>query len=471
MEIRIGKPIGFSEIGNKENQEDAVWPRFDAVSENQRVVILCDGMGGHAHGEVASQTMSEALGQALADDMEGNAKLTDEAFNAAMSVAYDALDAADDDKDESKMGTTLTCVCFDAEGCLAAHIGDSRIYQVRPGKGIVYQSSDHSWVNMMVKLGEMTPQEAAHHPKRNIILRACQPHTDSRAVAEIHRLTNIKSGDYFFLCCDGILEQLSDARLLQILSMDVADSEKLALIKKECYGKTRDNFTCYLIPVKEAVGTQTTDDGLDVPADDIELVVTVDAPAPNQYADTRNSTQKKRLLAASLLLIALVAGLAFWIRSCKPDAKGNDEDRTAFVEDSTMWVNCMTADDYRRYIEKYPEGSYVKAAKKRLKEAEEKAKAKVEAEAKAKAKAEANANAKEEAEAKPKTEAKPMTEENALQNLKRSEQVNDLRTSVNSKAEEKPSDTSSATQSGAVNQTETDTVPTPKPDSLSGTGV
>ncbi len=113
----------------------------------------------------------------------------------------------------------------------------------------------------------------------------------------------------------------------------------------------------------------------------------------------------------------------------------------------------------------------MKAAKKRLKEAEEKAKAKVEAEAKAKAKAEANANAKEEAEAKPKTEAKPMTEENALQNLKRSEQVNDLRTSVNSKAEEKPSDTSSATQSGAVNQTETDTVPTPKPDSLSGTGV
>ena len=363
MDIKIRKPIGFSEIGKKENQEDAVWPRFEATGENQKVIILCDGMGGHAHGEVASQTMAQALGQALTEKTAENEAVTDDIFQAALSAGYDALDAADTDDGERKMGTTLTCVCFGPAGCLAAHIGDSRIYQIRPGKGIVYQSSDHSWVNMMVKLGEMTPQEAAHHPRRNVILRACQPHAEKRAQAEIHHLENIKGGDYFFLCCDGILEQLSDVRLFEILSMDVDDEKKLALIKEECYGKTRDNFTCYLIPVDEVTGAeQATDEGLVPPQPDkgVEFDVVLDTPndnlpvvelkpeqinkpakthKPNRAKETpslfRLPLTKEQLLLMVLSVFLFLAVFGIMLRGCKPAKRHARRPKVAFVADNT----------------------------------------------------------------------------------------------------------------------------------------
>ena len=69
MEIKIRKPIGFSHIGKKDNQEDAVWPLFENINTNARCVILCDGMGGHEHGELASQTVSSTLGKALTEAM------------------------------------------------------------------------------------------------------------------------------------------------------------------------------------------------------------------------------------------------------------------------------------------------------------------------------------------------------------------------------------------------------------------
>lgn len=260
MKITIRKPLAFSEIGRKDNQEDALYPNPATVGIDQKVFIMCDGMGGHEHGEVASQTVSAVLGQVL--DSSTNPRAD---FQIALSAAYDALDAKDTNDGGKKMGTTMTCLILDENGAMIAHIGDSRVYHISPATGLKYQTTDHSLVQDLLRGGVITEEEAKVYPHKNIITRAMQPHQEKRSKAEIYSETNIQSGDYFFLCCDGVLEQLTNERLCEILSMPIPDKDKLALIKAECDGKTKDNYTCWLIPIDTVEGVaEVTPDSEDV---------------------------------------------------------------------------------------------------------------------------------------------------------------------------------------------------------------
>ena len=250
MEIKIGLPLSFSEIGQKDNQEDFVFPSPSEVKQDDRVFILCDGMGGHSHGEIASRTVATALGQYMKWHFPSDGIMTKEVFNEGLNYAYEQLNLVDDDAPK-KMGTTLTVVCFHQDGCFCAHIGDSRIYIVRPSeRRIVYRTEDHSLVNDLVRAGELTPEEAAAYPHKNVITRAMQPNQKKPAKAEIHNIQDIQSGDYVFQCCDGVLENLDENTLIDILSTPgTSDVQKLAAIRNVCLGRTKDNFTCYLTPV------------------------------------------------------------------------------------------------------------------------------------------------------------------------------------------------------------------------------
>lgn len=252
--ITIRKPLSFTETGRKDNQEDYLYPSH-ADTEN-RVFIMCDGMGGHDNGEVASRTAAEALGAYLSSC----AKVDIPAFETGLEKAYDALDGIDTGSPK-KPGTTMTCLCLNDDSYLVAHIGDSRIYHIRPSLynadtgrgGILYQSSDHSLVNDLLKAGELTEEEARDFPQKNIITRAMQPHMERRDRADVYLFDDVESGDYFFLCCDGVLEQLSNEELCRILSAtSLDDAQKLAEIKGICDGRTRDNYTCWLIPIDKA---------------------------------------------------------------------------------------------------------------------------------------------------------------------------------------------------------------------------
>lgn len=249
--ISIRKPLSFSEIGKKDNQEDYIFP--NRANKDTRVFVLCDGMGGHEKGEVASKTVAEALGNYLSSFQE----IEIPEFEEGLKAAYDALDEVEVSS-EKKPGTTMTCLCINRESYLVAHIGDSRIYHIRPSLfnpetkegGIMYQSWDHSLVNDLLKAGELTEEEAKVFPHKNIITRAMQPKLDRRYKADAHVFDDVEAGDYFFLCCDGVLEQLTDAKLCEILAeKDLSDEGKLDRIKAVCDGNTRDNYTCWLIPV------------------------------------------------------------------------------------------------------------------------------------------------------------------------------------------------------------------------------
>lgn len=275
MNIKIRQPQCFTEIGRKDNQEDFLWPSPQEVTANCRVFLMCDGVGGQDHGEVASRTAATALGTYLTEHFPEDGLVTKALFGEALDYAYDQLDQVDADA-TSQMGTTMTCLVLHDGGVLIAHIGDSRVYQVRPSladksgrTGIIYQSTDHSLVNDLLRAGEISEEEAAHFPHKNVITRAMQPHQERRSKADVFCTDDVQGGDYFFLCCDGVLEQLTNDLLGSILADDTLDDEgKIKAIKAVCDGKTRDNYTCWLIPV-DAV------EGESLAGSDDEMVATV----------------------------------------------------------------------------------------------------------------------------------------------------------------------------------------------------
>lgn len=251
--IKIGQPLKFSQIGGKENQEDFLFPISPSTSN--RNFILCDGMGGHDKGEEASKIVAETLGNFLDSEEEIGIKK----FEKGLKLSYDALDSIDTGSSK-KPGTTMACCCINKNSYLVAHIGDSRIYHFRPSNydkkngigGILYQSNDHSLVNDLLQAGEISLEEAHNFKHKNIITRAMQPNLEKRFKADAYSFDNISGGDYIFICSDGVLEAVSTEELCKIIAFpNITDVEKLELIKDACKKESKDNNSCWLIPIIE----------------------------------------------------------------------------------------------------------------------------------------------------------------------------------------------------------------------------
>lgn len=263
--MTISRPIAFSEIGQKANQEDALYPHPERVTAEQPVLVLCDGMGGHAHGELASCCVADAVGRGVEGTGSVSVQQMKQRFSDALSEAYEALDrmadaAPEETKGEATMGTTLTFLARCTDGLLLAHIGDSRIYQFRPGCGVVFQTRDHSLVNELLAAGELTEEEALTFPQRNVITRAVQAHQTYPSKATTNVLTDVRPGDVFLLCCDGVVEQLDNADLERILLAPRPLDERLEALRQCCAERhTRDNHTCWLFEVKKVSGVHPVD--------------------------------------------------------------------------------------------------------------------------------------------------------------------------------------------------------------------
>lgn len=248
----------IQELGQRANQEDSLFPPFSPKALSEDCYILCDGMGGHSAGEVASGAVCGTMGRYVREHAREDGFFDEDDFQKALDAAFDALDALDDGA-ERKMGTTLTFVKFHSGGCFVAHIGDSRIYQIRPSeKKVLFVTQDHSLVNDLIKLGELTPEEAKTSNQKNVITRAMQPHLDRRPHADCANLTDIRPGDYFLLCSDGMLENAEDAELVNILSMKRPDADKIKILRGATK-ENRDNHSAFLIHVDSVESSSPTE--------------------------------------------------------------------------------------------------------------------------------------------------------------------------------------------------------------------
>ncbi|MBU1821199.1 MAG: protein phosphatase 2C domain-containing protein [Bacteroidetes bacterium] len=266
MNVVINQPIGFSELGQRANNEDSLYPPLGSASVRDRLFMVCDGVGGQQKGEVAS----ELACRTLADYFQSHpVEVSDEAYlQNALDHTHQAFRAHELlYPDTEGMATTLTLLHFHEAGATLGHLGDSRIYQVRQGQ-IVRMTEDHKLVNELVREGSLTPEEALNHSQRNVITRVIS--ADRSDAPEVHIIHDVQPGDYFFLCTDGVLEQLYDDLLAYHLrpvpddSLD--DAQRLENIRKECMGKTRDNFTAYLVKVDTVSGALLPGHTVSLPA-------------------------------------------------------------------------------------------------------------------------------------------------------------------------------------------------------------
>ncbi|MFD1145444.1 PP2C family protein-serine/threonine phosphatase [Larkinella insperata] len=256
MHIEINKPAAFSHIGQRPINQDTV---YQVDSDQAKLFLICDGMGGADKGEVASQLLCE--GVISYAESAGYPVFDQEHLSAALGQVYKSFyDYLNRYPFVSRMGSTLALLQFHEQGATVGHIGDSRIYQLRAGK-IIFQTKDHKQVNDMVEAGIITAVQAQTHPWRNRLSRAVvlkageslQP--TAIASPEVRVLTDIRAGDSFFMCTDGVLEQIDDYTLETIVSGMLSDQAKVTALLALCGDKTKDNYSGCLISVKTVTQT------------------------------------------------------------------------------------------------------------------------------------------------------------------------------------------------------------------------
>lgn len=260
MKIYIDQPHSLIHQGSRTNQEDSIYPLIGRATAEDRFFILCDGMGGHESGEVASSTVCERMSQWIKENIFDDRPITKDIVIAALDAAYDGLDEKDNPDALKKMGTTMTFIMFHRAGCTVAHIGDSRVYHISPLSQNIRHTQDHSLVNDLLKCGEITEDEVATSKIRNVITRAMQPHQERRSKPDVEIIEDIYPGDYFYMCSDGMLEKMSDEEIYRLIAdQSISDDQKIEKLLSETKDN-KDNHSAHLIKVLRVCN----DDGTDV---------------------------------------------------------------------------------------------------------------------------------------------------------------------------------------------------------------
>ena len=241
--IGVRSVFAVHEIGRRQYQQDSIWPKKGFATTRDRLFIVCDGVGGGAKGEIASDLTSKILGEGLSLT-EGN--LDDQIVSLCDKAAKELHQYSELNANSELMATTLTLAALLEDRVVLAWCGDSRIMHIRDGS-VMYETADHSLVAELVRRGELSPEEARSHPQKNLITRSIHSHGTPVEV-EFVTLHDVLPGDFILLCSDGVLENLTE----EIIAMHSqgwksGDAAKLSFFNELCFGKTKDNYSMYLI--------------------------------------------------------------------------------------------------------------------------------------------------------------------------------------------------------------------------------
>lgn len=229
---------GRSEIGKvRRNNEDAGYAATD-------LLVVADGMGGHEAGELASAATVAAVVAAAATTVGADEVLSQLAEAVITSGEYIA-DVVAGNKDLAGMGTTMTVVALREDRIAMAHVGDSRAYVYRDAE-LQQMTKDHTFVQTLVESGEITLEEAAVHPRRNLMMRAID---GIHAVEVDLSVRETREGDRFLLCSDGLCGVIDSNQISQCLATADLTQAVTLLIDAAMAAGAPDNITVVVADV------------------------------------------------------------------------------------------------------------------------------------------------------------------------------------------------------------------------------
>jgi len=244
------KFVARSEIGHaRENNED----KFDFYEPDEEpllaargsVYLVCDGMGGHNAGQIASELAAKQFLHAYYH-LGGTAQ--EAARHAILQAHHYIAEMASKIPSRYGMGTTLTALILKQDEGILAHVGDSRCYRLR--EGVFEQlSRDHTLVARLVEQGVIPPEQARYHPQRNVIRQAVGVADPSEPLEPDIETFALQAGDLYLLCSDGLTDMVDDAEIEAILRDEPPTRAAWRLVDRALANGGRDNITVVLVQI------------------------------------------------------------------------------------------------------------------------------------------------------------------------------------------------------------------------------
>ena len=229
----------------------------DSGFVSPQLIAVADGMGGHAAGEVASRIAVEVLQSlvpALVSKDIDEDSVTDLLMHSLHSIDSEISAVTDEDIEKRGMGTTLTALLIRDKYISLLHVGDSRCYRLR-GNSLEQLSNDHTIIQELLDQGAISPAEALEHPQRSMLTQALRGDGDVTPVLQMYE---IKKGDRYLLCSDGLSGVLTEKELKVGLKKSNKDDAIKFLIDATYVNGAPDNVTVLIADISDEATTPTS---------------------------------------------------------------------------------------------------------------------------------------------------------------------------------------------------------------------
>ncbi len=229
---------------NNEDKFEYYLPENEGqLASRGQIFCVCDGMGGHAAGQIASELTAKTFIEVyLGHPAEDPRAAMQAAVTAANRFVYDIGKAV---PSRRGMGTTLSALILLQDAAYTVQVGDSRVYRLREG-AMRALTLDHAWVDEALRSGMIQPEDAVNHPYKHVLTRAIG--TENAVLADIEK-HDLREGDLFLLCSDGLLNHVSDAEIEKVLLSESPAPAAWKLVAAAMLDGGSDNCTVVVVRV------------------------------------------------------------------------------------------------------------------------------------------------------------------------------------------------------------------------------